>query len=107
MRILATIPALATGAEPGGVASRPDASGALAAPAPPAVVRRPAVGPRRPASRSRRQPLPLRSLAALAALALVAWSLAHWNDARRLRHQKAATLADRPPAAAAEEAVLR
>jgi hypothetical protein len=51
--------------------------------------------------------LPLRSLAALAALALVAWSLAHWNDARRLRHQKAATLADRPPAAAAEEAVLR
>jgi len=104
MRILATIPALATGADPGGATNGPDAGGA---PAPPAVVRRPAVGPRLPASRSRRQAFPLRSLAALAALALVAWSLAHWNDARRLRHQEAAKLADRPPAATAEEAVLR
>jgi len=104
MRILAIIPALATGGDSGGTASGPDVRGA---PAAPAVVRQPTVGGRRTVSRSRRQPLPLRSLAALAALALVAWSLAHWNDARRLHHHKAATLAERPPAATAEEAVLR
>jgi len=104
MRILATIPALATEADPGGTANGP---GVSSGPAPPVVVCRPSARPRRPVDRFRRQPLPLRSLAALAALALVAWSLAHWNDARRLRHQEAAKLADRPPAATAEEAVLR
>jgi hypothetical protein len=104
MRILATIPALATGADPGGTASGPAVS---SRPAPQVGGSRPSARPRRPVDRFRRQPFPLRSLAALAALALVAWSLAHWNDARRLRHQEAAKLADRPPAATAEEAVLR
>jgi hypothetical protein len=91
MRILATIPALATEAEPGGEATGTDGTRTSAGTV---VVRR------------QSRPFPVRSIVVLAAMAIVAWSLAHWNDARRLRHQEAAKLADRPPAAALE-AVLR
>lgn len=50
---------------------------------------------------------PWASVAALVAFAMVAWSLASWNETRRLARQQAEErLADRPIAAGAE-AVLR
>jgi hypothetical protein len=115
MRILATLPMLTTTPAGGGLVSGRDTretqgssfeqgppTEVCPAPAPP-----PAAAGRRGMRRDQRRPFPLRSIAALAALALVAWSLAHWNDARRFHQQEAARLADRPPSAAAEEALLR
>lgn len=50
-----------------------------------------------------RKPFPWASVAALLAVAAAVWSLASWNDARRLARQQFETrLADRPVATSAE-----
>ena len=51
---------------------------------------------------------PFTSVAALVALAVMAWTLAGWNDARRAGRQEADDrLAERPVAIPAEESVVR
>lgn len=58
----------------------------------PPVAAPPRVEPRGSSRRRRHRPFPVASVAVLAVLAAMAWSLATWNDARRLhRHRLART----------------
>jgi hypothetical protein len=59
--------------------------------------------------RQRPKPVfPFASVAALVALAVMAWTLAGWNDARRAGRQEADDrLAERPVAIPTEESVVR
>lgn len=108
MRILATIPAVRATASPAAdAASRPEPAAASSHP--------PAAEGRReqpvPIGRLRQRPKPLfpfTSVAALVALAVMAWTLAGWNDARRAGRQEADDrLAERPVAIPTEESVVR
>jgi hypothetical protein len=119
MRLLATIPDL--GDEPAVAAHRPlldtepgiciGPERDLADSADSAVSEEPAAvmvpTERRTILVSPKQAFPWASIAALVAVAAAVWSLASWNDARRLaRQQSEIRLADRP-VAAPTEAVLR
>ncbi|MFM1904419.1 MAG: hypothetical protein RLZZ440_2319 [Planctomycetota bacterium] len=110
MRRLATIPDLGTAGTPALEPVCPPAVGVTdpgragsADEAEPAATPRPA----RTIRITPKAAFPWASIAALVAFAVAAWSLASWNDARRLARQQAEQrLADRPSATSVE-AVLR
>lgn len=103
MKVLARIPALDAAAitiagdteAPAG--ERGDSPGAAPGPQLATVALRPRVPTRRPRSR-----FPSVSVAALALLAAVAWSLASWNDAHRAERSRVERLARMQPVAAPE-----
>lgn len=110
MRVLATIPDLGAVAETEDLPS-PNTSVASEAnepaPVPAPCCISPAPSPR--AIRQHRRPsFPWVSVAALGLVAFLAWSLAGWNDGRRLERQQAEErMAQVPVRAAAAEGVLR
>jgi len=55
--------------------------------------------------RRRRPTLPLRSIAVLAVLATMAWTLATWSEQERLRRQRQPVRLAREPAATAQETI--
>ena len=108
MRILATIPAVRATAWPAAdAASRPEPAAAPSHPQTAEGLRERPV----PIGRLRQRPkpvFPFASVAALVALAVMAWTLAGWNDARRAGRQEADDrFAERPVAIPTEESVVR
>lgn len=108
MRILATIPAVTSTAWPtADPASRPEPAAAPSHP-PTAEGRRERPVPIGRLCHRPKPVFPFASVAALVTLALMAWTLAGLNDARRAGRQEADDrLADRPVAIPAEESVVR
>lgn len=107
MRVLATIPDLGAVAETEDLPSRNTTVASEPAPVPAPCSRAPAPSPR--AIRRRPRPsFPWVSVAALGLVAFLAWSLAGWNDGRRLARQQAEErMAQVPARAATAEGVLR
>lgn len=68
-----------------------------------------AAGPDAPAGRTapdrRRPTFPLRSIAVLAVLATIAWTLATWSEQERLRRQRQPVKLAREPAATVQETI--
>jgi hypothetical protein len=103
MKVLARISALdaaaitIAGAAQAPAGERSESPGAAPGPQLAAVEMRPQVRVRRPRSR-----FPSVSVAALALLAAIAWSLASWSDAHRAERSRVERLARMQPVAAPE-----
>lgn len=101
MRILATIPELEASACRASPAPEPRADDLLPADRESRNLAA-GPGPGRRIRRAAKPRLPLGSIAALMALAVLAWTLAGWNDARRAGRQQAGERIAEQPASAEE-----
>lgn len=102
MKVLARIPALEAIDAAAIPAAAADVIDSREAPAP-----RTRSGLRRQPARRRRSRFPTASIAALAVLAGIAWSLASWSDARRAERSRLERLARMQPTAAATGTISR